>query len=349
MRPCYTFISASDNKPPTLSIFEDIGFWGVQAKDFLASLSAVEGPELTVEISSPGGDAFAAVAMYNGLRASGKEITTKVMGVAASAASLIFMAGDKRIMPKNTHLMVHNPSAFGGGTATDHQEMADMLAKVGATIRTTYAARSGMSEEDVATLLSKDTWLTADEALANGLATEVTDEVKATVSFDMARADLPEAVRAVYMAAKPSDAPVVDTPVDDPVIDPVADPVDAEFADSALTAMTAAGLQAHAPQWVLAHGTMAEIEARIVTAKAITSLCAVTGTSAHADALIKAHKTVVEARAALVEMQAKHDEDTHVDTSPRLNNEQSARSSAKPKVSTASLWASHNAQNRAKQ
>lgn len=345
MRPCYTFISASDNKPPTLSIFEDIGFWGVQAKDFLASLSAVEGPALTVEISSPGGDAFAAVAMYNGLRASGKEITTKVMGVAASAASLIFMAGDKRIMPKNTHLMVHNPSAFGGGTATDHQEMADMLAKVGATIRTTYAARSGMSEEDVATLLSKDTWLTADESLANGLATEVTDEVKATVSFDMARADLPEAVRAVYMAAKPADAPVVDTPVDDPVIEPV----DAEFADSALTALTAAGLQAHAPQWVLAHSTMAEIEARIVTAKAITSLCSVTGTSAHADALIKANKSVVEARAALIHMAATHDENTHVDTSVRVNNEQSARSSAKPKVSTASLWASHNAQNRAKQ
>jgi ATP-dependent Clp protease protease subunit len=337
MRPCYTFIAASDNKPPTLSIFEDIGFWGVQAKDFLASLAAVEGPVLTVEISSPGGDAFAAVAMYNGLRASGKEITTKVMGVAASAASLIFMAGDKRVMPKNTHLMVHNPSAFGGGTADDHQEMADMLSKVGATIRGTYAARSGMSDEDVATLLSKDTWLTADEALANGLATEVVGEVKATVSFDMDRADLPESVRAVYMAAKPTQqAPT------EPV---TGDQATSAFADTALAAMTSAGLQEHAPQWVLAHTTMSEIEARIVTAKAITSLCAVTGTASHADALIKANKSVVEARAALVEMQAKADEDTHVDTTPRVNNQQPTRTTAKPKVSTASLWASHNAQN----
>ncbi len=133
MRPCYTFIAASDNKPPVLSIFDEIGFWGVQAKDFLASLSATPGTDLDVEISSPGGDMFAAVAMYNGLRASGKKITTRVMGVAASAASLVFMAGDNRVMPKNTHLMVHNPWTFAGGNAVELRETADFLDKTGTT------------------------------------------------------------------------------------------------------------------------------------------------------------------------------------------------------------------------
>lgn len=342
MRPCYTFIAASDTKPPTLSIFDEIGFWGTQAKDFLASLSAVVGPELTVEISSPGGDAFTAVAMYNGLRASGKEITTRVMGVAASAASLIFMAGDKRVMPKNTHLMVHNPSTWGGGTAEAHQEMADMLIKVGTTIRGTYVARSGMSDEDMAALLSKDTWLTADESLANGLATEVIDEVKATVSFDMARADLPEGVRAAYMSAKPPGEviPPAGDAGDDKVVDPA-------FADAALACAKAAGFESHAPAWALACTTLAEVETRITNAREITALCAVTNTVAQADALIKGNKTIVEARAHLIDMQARDDADKPVDTTKPVSNEQSARSSAKPKVNTASIWASHNAQKRA--
>ncbi len=340
MRPCFTFISATANKPPTLSIFEDIGFWGVQAKDFLASLAAVEGPALDVEISSPGGDVFAAVAMYNGLRASGKEITTRVMGVAASAASLIFMAGDKRIMPKNTHLMVHNPSAWEGGNADAHREAAEMLDKIGTTVRSTYVARSGMTDEAMTVLLSKDTWLTADESLANGLATEVIEEVKATASFDMDRADLPAGVRAVYMAAKETPAPVV--PPKETVEPPVDEPA---FADAALATATAAGFEAHAPAWVLACTTMAQVNERIASAKQITSLCSVVKQPEMASDFIKNNKSIVEARAALVEAQAKADEDTHVDTSPK-QVQQSARTSAKPKVSTASIWASHNEQSK---
>ena len=88
MRPCFAFNAAANGA--TLSIFEDIGFWGVQAKDFRDQLQAVKGDELSVEISSYGGDVFAGLAMYNMLRASGKRVTTKVMSVAASAASVVF-------------------------------------------------------------------------------------------------------------------------------------------------------------------------------------------------------------------------------------------------------------------
>lgn len=348
MRPCFTFITASANKPPTLSIFEDIGFWGVQAKDFMTALAAVEGPALDVEISSPGGDVFAAVAMYNGLRASGKEITTRVMGVAASAASLIFMAGDKRVMPKNTHLMVHNPSAWEGGNADAHREAADMLDKIGATVRSTYVARSGMKDEDMAALLAKDTWLTADESLANGLATEVTEEVRATASFDMDRADLPEAVRAVYMAAKKTvakDAPPAADLLDDPL--DLAGPQSA-FADTVLASAKAAGFEAHAPLWALACTTAAEIGERITNAREITALCTVTGRPTAAHALIVANKSVADARAALTETLAQADADTHVDTAQDIQKTQTTRMSAKPKVDSASVWASHNAQKRNK-
>ena len=340
MRPCYTFISASANKPPVLSIFEDIGFWGVQAKDFLASLSAVEGPLLDVEISSPGGDVFAAVAMYNGLRASGKEVTTRVMGVAASAASLIFMAGDKRVMPKNTHLMVHNPSCFTGGNAEMHRDAADMLDKIGTTVRSTYVSRSGMSDEDMAVLLSKDTWLTADEALANGLATEVTEEVKATASFDMDRADLPASVRAVYISAKETPVPV------DPV-DPV-DPPQKEvgFSATALSAASAAGFEAYAPGWVLACTDMIQVNLRIATAQEITSLCTVVKQPEMATAFIRENKSVSQAREHLVELQARADEDSHVNTAQDIKKTQTARNGANPKATVSKIWDSHNSQKR---
>lgn len=109
MRPCFKFVAATADQPSVLSIYDEIGFWGVQAKDFISDLAKVSSKVLNVEINSPGGDVFAGLAIYNALKGSGKEIVVKVMGVAASAASLIAMAGDKIIMPKNTFMMIHNP------------------------------------------------------------------------------------------------------------------------------------------------------------------------------------------------------------------------------------------------
>ena len=108
MRPCFAFNAATDTEA-TLEIYDEIGFWGVQAKEFITQLKGVKAPVLNVEISSPGGDVFAGIAIYNALKASGKEIVVKVMGMAASAASLIAMAGDKIVMPKNSFMMIHNP------------------------------------------------------------------------------------------------------------------------------------------------------------------------------------------------------------------------------------------------
>ncbi|MEO7231700.1 MAG: head maturation protease, ClpP-related, partial [Polaromonas sp.] len=166
MRPCFKITaSATAEKPTVISVFEDIGFWGTQAKDFIASVNASVSADIHVEINSNGGDVFAALAMYNALRASGKTVTTKVMGIAASAASLVLMAGDKRVMPKNTHVMIHNPSMFVGGNADALDEVAAMLRKIGSSVQATYAARTGMKDEDLATMLATDTWMTADECL----------------------------------------------------------------------------------------------------------------------------------------------------------------------------------------
>ena len=338
MRPCYVFNTATADKNASLSIYDEIGFWGVQAKDFKTSLSAITQSEIDVEISSPGGDYFAGLAIYNMLRNSGKTINTKVMGVAASAASIIFMAGDTRSMPGNTFLMVHNPSNGYGGTAKEHRETADMLDKIAIGARSVYARESGMTDDAIATMLDTDTWLTAAEALAMGLATEVTDEIQATAKFDMARADLPANVVKAFAQAE---APAVD-PVDPVapvvVVVPVVDVVDTAIADQIVEAATQAGLTEYAPVFAMACTGMDEARVRIASSLEITALCKAVQRPQDAGPAIKAGKSLAEVRAALVAALA--DADQHIDTSKPIT-QQTTTNNGKPPVTSASIWASH--------
>ena len=198
------FAFTNSGATATLHIFDVIGLWGLQAADFRAELDKAPGKALNVEINSPGGDVFVGLAIYNMLKASGKTIKVKVMGVAASAASLIAMAGDSISMPKNTFMMVHSAASgtAGRGTAEDHRTAADLLDKIGQSLTAIYSSRTGMAESEVKEMLSVDTWLDADDALKKGFATEVTEEIKATASFDVGQSALPANVKAVFGATK---------------------------------------------------------------------------------------------------------------------------------------------------
>jgi ATP-dependent protease ClpP protease subunit len=336
MRPCYQFTTAKASQPAHLSIYDEIGFWGVQAKDFHASLNAIAEPELDVEINSPGGDYFAGLAMYNMLRNSGKKITTKVMGVAASAASIVFMAGDKRSMPSNTFLMVHNPSNFAGGTAKDHRETADMLDKVAIGARSVYSRDSGMKDEDIATMLDTDTWISATEAMSMGLATEVTDEIHATASFDMARADLPEAVTMAFVKAQ-ADPEVEPAPEVAPEAEPEV-PEAPPIADQIMQAATAAGMPEHGAAFVLACASLDEAKARMAVAIEITALCKAVGAPQSAAPAIRSGASLSEVRTTLAAYMANADE--NIDTAKPITP-QTTTNNGKPPVTAASIWASH--------
>lgn len=340
MRPCFSFRAATATAPAVLAIDDEIGFWGLQAKDFRESLNAVSAKELHVEINSPGGDVFAGTAMFNMLRAwakDGKTVVTKVSGVAASIASVIFLAGDKRVMPKNTFAMVHQPWTFAMGNADDLREQADTLEKIGGGMVKTYMDRTGLSEDEVNALLAQDTWLSADEALEKGFATEISDEIKATAKFDMARAQLPENVQAVFKAeeTKPEEVGGGSSDVADAEHNPLAEQIEA----MALKAE----LADYAPLWAVACTSLADAEAKIANAREIRALCAVAKKPDMASTLIKAHKPVAEARVEIAQVLAKEDEANHTD-SARKNEQQVTQQSAKSKVSPASLWASHQGQ-----
>ncbi|MEJ8821439.1 head maturation protease, ClpP-related [Variovorax humicola] len=194
MKPFFSFKASASGA--ALSIYDEI--FSTHAAAFRTALDAVKGSTLTVEINSPGGDVFAGLAIYNMLKGSGKIINVNVAGIAASAASVIAMAGTTISMPSNSFMMIHNPITGVYGNAADLRESADVLDKIGAALLAIYVSRTGMPADKMKELLAAETWLTADEAVSMKFATVVTDAIEARASFDMGRADLPAHVKAVF-------------------------------------------------------------------------------------------------------------------------------------------------------
>lgn len=201
MSEFYRFTASANVDEARLEIFDVIGLWGVQAADFRAGLNKVTAKTLNVEINSPGGDVFTALAIYNMLKASGKTVVVKVLGVAASAASIIAMAGSKRIMPANTLMMIHNPQTTTAGNAADHHASASTLEKIGQSMVAIYATQTGLPDAEIQKMLGVDTWMSADEALALGFATQVGENVPLRALSPTARAKLPTAIAAAFGTA----------------------------------------------------------------------------------------------------------------------------------------------------
>lgn len=193
-----------------ISVYGEIGGWELPAAEFVKQVQALgQVDQINLSINSPGGSVFDALTMFNYLRRTGAEIVVRIDGIAASAASLLAMAGDKIIMPVNSMMMVHNPWVFAMGNAEELREQADVLDKVGMAIATTYQSRTGQPIEKINELLATDSWLSAQEALAMGFCTEVTDTAVMKALFDVS--PLPENVKAVYALAQAQDDSAVET------------------------------------------------------------------------------------------------------------------------------------------
>lgn len=163
---------------PELLIYDYIdswgGEWGVSAAEVIAALDAIgDVPALTVRLSSPGGDYFEGVGIHNALLRHPATVTVHVDSLAASAASVIAMAGDRVVMGQGAQIMVHEAASATFGRADDMRACAVMLDQTNDDIAGFYAARTG---GDVATWresVRQETWYTAAQAVAAGLADEV--------------------------------------------------------------------------------------------------------------------------------------------------------------------------------
>ena len=175
----------------TLYIYDIIGagFFeeGVTAKSVRDELSKMDKTQrLTVRINSPGGSVFDGVAIRAQLEQWAAGVDVKVDGIAASAASYIATAGDKVSMAEGSMLMVHDPWTFAIGNAAEMQKAAATLDKIADSMVGAYAKKSGKSNEEVRQTMKDETWLSADEAIAYGLADEKSDEKAAAFAIPAA-------------------------------------------------------------------------------------------------------------------------------------------------------------------
>ncbi len=136
---------------------------------FKAELMAGAGP-ITVWINSPGGDVFAAAQIYNMLMEYRGDVTVKIDGIAASAASVIAMAGTKVLISPLGMIMIHNPSMLAIGDSEEMQKAIDMLAEVKESIINSYEIKTGLSRAKISHLMDGETWMSAKKAVELGFA-----------------------------------------------------------------------------------------------------------------------------------------------------------------------------------
>lgn len=184
------FNAVTANGTLTLDMYDFIGgdmFGDGITEGMVANaLASSTSNAVTLNINSPGGDAFAGVAIRNVLSQSGRKVTVNVVGLAASAASIVAMAGDNIVMHSGSVMMIHPAQAMTMGSADDMRKMADTLDTVTNSIADIYVAKTGLDKSKVLDMMSAETWMSGEEAVANGFATAVSKEQKAvTNSYDL--------------------------------------------------------------------------------------------------------------------------------------------------------------------
>lgn len=236
--------SESDN---TISVLDVIGQnWqgtGVTASRVAAALRAIGKRDVVVNINSPGGDYFEGLAIYNTLRDHPAKVTVKVLGVAASAASVIAMAGDEVQIARAGFLMIHNTWIVAMGDRHALREAADWLEPFDQVAVDIYAARTGLEPKAIAKMLDREKWIGGAEAVENNFADDflpadaVTEDAKQAASGQalkaefrideiLARAGVPRSERRSLVQAMKGgtrDAAATDTPSAVAVLDQVND------------------------------------------------------------------------------------------------------------------------------
>lgn len=311
---------ADDPSVVDIHIIDFIGDWiddyygcfGVTAKSFVDGLAKLSASVKTirVHINSPGGDVFGAVNIANALRdqqvSKGRTVETIVDGLAASAASIVMMAGSTVRIADNAMVMVHNPWTIGMGNAADMRKLADDLDTVRNTILATYKWHSTLGDDELVALMDATTWMDADEAIANGFATEKVEGLKAAASLDrraVATLTVPEKYRARL----------------DALVRPESTAPPAASADEVLALCQNAGLDlTFARTITTSKATLDEARTRVAAEqetrttavareKDIRALCATAKQSEFADGYVRSAMSLADVRAHLTTITAKLD------------------------------------------
>ena len=154
-------------------IFEWFGIEATSPSMVDKAIEKANGEDLEVEINSGGGSVFAGSEIYTALKSYPGNVTVKIVGLAASAASVIAMAGDKVMMSPTAQIMIHNVSSRAEGDYRDMEHTADVLKNADNTIANAYRIKTGKTQEELLALMDKETWMTADKAKELGFVDEI--------------------------------------------------------------------------------------------------------------------------------------------------------------------------------
>ena len=154
-------------------IFDEIGYFGVTAKDFTAELRNITAKQINLHLNTPGGDVFDGIAIFNALKNHSATVNVHVDGLAASAGSFIAMAGDKVVMEPHSKMMIHEAFTLAIGAADDMRKTADRLDATSQNIASIYAEKAGETADYWRAQMKAETWYTDQQAVDAGLADEV--------------------------------------------------------------------------------------------------------------------------------------------------------------------------------
>ena len=166
-------------------LYDEVGMFGVTAADFTKDLRNIKSDRIELRISSPGGEVWDGLAIYQALRNHPAEVDVFVDSIAASSASFIAQAGDTVTMARNAQMMIHEAHAVSVGNSKDMRDCAELLDKCSDNIADIYAQRAGGTVAQWRQAMGRETWYSADEAVKAGLADGVTGKSTARNEWDL--------------------------------------------------------------------------------------------------------------------------------------------------------------------
>lgn len=199
----YKIENATDDEASVL-LYDYIGWPFNDEREFVQMLSSLKQSKIVIHINSPGGDVFAANAIYNAIKSHPSKPITRIESLAASAASYIAMAGSQKQAYKNTMLMIHEPMTGMWGNQYELRETADILEQISGQMIDMYADNANIGKREIKDMLKAETWMTAKVAKEKGFIDTIIEAGKgAKAAFDLSIfANLPDEVKA---EAKPKE------------------------------------------------------------------------------------------------------------------------------------------------
>ena len=183
----YSVSAKQKDKYVDVYLYDEIGSYGVSAKDFVNDIKELDGKDIYLHINCVGGEVFDGMAIYNTLKKYEGKVTAYIEGIAASMGSVIPLAADEIIMSENSLLMIHN--AWGGamGEADDMRKTAQLLDKLSGEIANIYTKKTGLDLETIQQMMDEETWFNAEEALELGFIDRVSDAIMVAAKFDLSK------------------------------------------------------------------------------------------------------------------------------------------------------------------